>query len=848
MFDRLRHGLPASWRQRVRAWCPSGDAAPAPRVSVEGTGPPSDHPPPFAIRQRLACRLVLLIVLASSCITLLITGAQLVLEYRHLRGAIDQSFERIEPLVPGLTQQLWELNVEHLQLSVAALGNQSKLQVIRVRDQTGVVLAEAVDGGVSRHFLRRVFELRHQGQGAHRHIGTLEVYASLDPIHSQLLNDAVVLVLGNLLKTLLMVGIMLAILQRHVSARLSEVAGRIGAMLAGTLPELRLRAAARPAFDDEIELLDHMARVAHNDIQSLVAQLRSVNGALQVQVAEQQNHLRTVSLLEEVVVQMDVHRTIIKASDGWHRVLPGLGEIVGKNIACLLLREEDVVSLLDIMCSFEGGEDSVQTLRFLSNDNASRHAWIEFRVLPRHDAQGAIVGYVGVLQDVTKRQDFDIAIAHMALHDPLTALPNRSLLDDRLQVALKACERQQHRLAVLSVDIDNFKSINDGHGHKTGDKLLIAFSQRLQAQLRGDETVARWSGDEFTVLLPHVVSVSDLAARIDTLHQSLRRVYVLAGEHIALTTSLGVALFPDDGRTPDDLMYAAELAKSVAKAHGRNQILWAEELRGRQEQRHNARIRQRLTMAVERGEIQAWMQPIVRSGSRTCDRIEVLARWHDAELGWVGPEVFIPLAEDAGLIDELGRSVWNQAVAQLGAWRARGIRLQASFNVSGRQLCQQDFAAQLLASLARHGVPPQAMVLEITESVALRDDRDVALRLAELSDAGFALALDDFGTGHVSLPQLHDMPLRELKIDISLVRRIDTPVGASMIDTLIKLAEVMGLSTTAEGVETLDVADTLERMGASRLQGFALGRPMCAADFERWHAENSRALTALPHA
>jgi len=861
MFDQPLHGVTGSWLQRARWWFHVDPVSPGwaparrpPADALTASAPPTGATaatpatPRFAIRQRLARRLVLLIVLASSCITLLITGVQLAMEYRHLRSSIDHSFDRIEPFVPGITKQLWELNVEHLQLSAQALGSQSNLKRIRVRDHAGVVLAEAAEGQASHNMLRRVFDLRHEVQGANRSIGTLEVYASLDDVYDKLLHDAVVMLLSNFLKTLLMVVIMLAVLQKYVASRLGVVVRNIGGMVKDRWPEAQSRGAIKPVFDDEVDMLDHVAKFAHDEIQSLVAQLRSLNDALQGQLADQQNHLRTMSMLEEVVVELDARRHIVKASDGWQRFLPGVGDILGKDIASLLLREEDTARLLDIVRSFDGGEEGVQTLRFLFSDNVRQHAWIEFRVLPRHDLLGQVVGYVGVLQDVTKNQDFDITIAHMALHDPLTSLPNRSLLGDRLKIALKSCRNKQQRLALVSVDIDNFKSVNDAHGHKAGDKLLIEFSKRLKAHAHGDETVARWGGDEFTLLLPHVASTTDLAARVENLHQCLKRDYGLMDEHITLTTSVGVALYPDDGATPDDLMLAAEQAKGVAKSQGRNQIMWAEELRGRQEQRHHARVRQRLMKAVERGDIEAWMQPIVRSGTRECDMVEVLARWHDEELGWVSPAVFIPLAEEAGIVHDLGHAIWEQAVARLGRWRARGMDIKASINVSSRQLYRQDFTAQLLASLAVHGVPPAALVLEITESVALLDVDDASQRLAELSQAGFQLALDDFGTGYASLSQLHDMPLRELKIDISFVRRIHTPIGASMIDTIIKIAEVMGLDTIAEGVESCDIADALERLGVTRLQGYCFGRPMAAADFERWYAEHRPLQAAAPSA
>lgn len=593
-------------------------------------------------------------------------------------------------------------------------------------------------------------------------------------------------------------------------------------------------------------VIGDLTRSAHAQVQALVEPLHQANCHLREQLAEQRNQLRTVSLLEEVVVELDGQLTVTQASDGWPRVLPGVANLAGKNIRCLLVRDEDLARLRDIVRSFEQVDDALasqsQTLRFLFRGEAQRHRWIEFRMLPRLSDAGRVQGYIGVLQDVTQRQDFEVMVAQLSLRDPLTGLPNRSLLEDRLRRDLKASQLGQRRMAVLSLDIDNFKSINDALGHKTGDRLLMALGQRLLNEVAGDETVARWGGDEFSLVWPNIRSTGDLAARVEALQHRLQSNYSVLGEHVVLTTSLGVALFPDDGESAEVLLMAADRAKTAAKAQGRNQVVWAEELRGQDAHRQTARMRQRLMRAVERGEIQAWYQPIVRSGSRECDMVEVLARWHDDEFGWVSPATFIPMAEASGLIAAIGQSIWLQATRQQVAWRAQGLSIQAAVNVSSRQLHRHDFVEQLLTTLRQHGVPASAFVLEITESVALQDVADAPLRLQALREAGFQLALDDFGTGYASLSQLHDMPINELKIDISFVRRLNTEVGVSMIATIVKLAEVMGLQTIAEGVETADAADQLECLGVTRLQGHCFGRPMTADAMGDWLVREQQAI------
>ena len=655
------------------------------------------------------------------------------------------------------------------------------------------------------------------------------------------------LLLNALVPALLSAGVVLGVLHHQVLRRLRGVVADIRDMAEHTFPHTRHWPGWATDSGDDVDLVSQVARFTSGQVALLVGQLHEANAHLREQLVEQGKHLRTMSLLEEVVVELDPQLVITHASDGWARVLPGLAQLSGKNLRCLLVRDEDLTRLRDIVRSFEHGETQAesrpQSLRFLFSGEAQRHRWIEFRMLPRLDDTGQLQGYMGVLQDMTQRQDFEVMIAQLTLRDPLTGLPNRALLEDRLRTGLKASQQGQRRLAVLSLDIDNFKSINDALGHKTGDRLLMALGQRLQNEAGGDETVARWGGDEFSLVWPNVTSTSDLAARVDALQQLLRRDYGVFGEQVTLTTSLGVALYPDDGDSAEALLMAADRAKHAAKAHGRNQVVWAEELRGQHAQRQTARLRQRLMKAVERGDIQAWFQPIVRSDSRQCDMVEVLARWHDEELGWVSPATFIPMAEESGLINAIGQSIWEQAVRQQVAWRAQGIHIRAAVNVSGRQLCRQDFASQLLAGLRPHGLPPDAFVLELTESVALQEGDDAPQRLQALREAGFGLALDDFGTGYASLSRLHDMPFNELKIDISFVRRLDTEVGASMIAAIVHLADVMGLHTIAEGVETGEAADQLERLGVTRLQGYGFGHPMNSQAMSAWFARTAQAET-----
>ncbi|MEK9950629.1 MAG: EAL domain-containing protein [Curvibacter sp.] len=262
------------------------------------------------------------------------------------------------------------------------------------------------------------------------------------------------------------------------------------------------------------------------------------------------------------------------------------------------------------------------------------------------------------------------------------------------------------------------------------------------------------------------------------------------------------------------------------------------EIAQREEDRKALYIQNRLATAIREGRIRTWFQPIVDAKTRRVVSCEALARWHDETYGWVSPATFVPMAENLGLIREMGQQVWRQAIDSLHRWRERGLDMRISVNVSRRQLFTPTFTADLLEDLDRLAIPVSVVDLEITESVAMEDAEHTEKRLAELTEAGFGIAIDDFGTGYSSLSQLHDMPASKIKIDISFVRRAQTEQGSQLIQAVVKISSAFGLQTVAEGVESADIADVLTRQGVTLLQGYHFGKPMGAEDFERYLADN----------
>jgi diguanylate cyclase (GGDEF)-like protein len=439
-----------------------------------------------------------------------------------------------------------------------------------------------------------------------------------------------------------------------------------------------------------------------------------------------------------------------------------------------------------------------------------------------------------VLRDITQTYLQEKHITQMALHDALTGLPNRILLEDRIKIALRVALRDHTRVGIGFIDLDHFKNINDALGHKAGDQLLVAFSNALRGVLRSVDTLARWGGDEFVVLLPDMPSLDDIRHVAEKLSEASREPVQIEGHALPVTFSMGFTVFPDDGEDIDILLSQADRAMFHAKSQGRNMVQFYTDMTRKGLGKKDLYIQSRLATAINNGAIQAWFQPLVDARTRRIIGLEALARWHDPELGWVSPATFIPMAENLGLIAELGDQVMTGTLTMGRYLMDAGHDLMLAVNISKRQLFMPHCIANLLRDAATAGVEPARIMLEVTESVAMSEVDFAEARLRALHDAGFKLAVDDFGVGYSSLSQLHEMPVDELKIDISFTRRVRDPQGARLIQAIVGMAQALHFHVVAEGVEDAETADLLEQMGVHSLQGYHFGKPMPAADFEDW--------------
>jgi diguanylate cyclase (GGDEF)-like protein len=620
----------------------------------------------------------------------------------------------------------------------------------------------------------------------------------------------------------------------------------LGQWLSRTVRRLESVDQALDAYADQAPhdiVQQHLAaaRSRQDEINNLTDAISELVQAVETREREQAGYLETLALLEEAVLELDCDGLIRHASPGWSK-LAHCDNAVGRNLL-EFIHPDDTLALHAQCAILRSGEKNHLLFRVrLAGPNPEQQSWIECRFLGFHDEHGEVSGIRGVLRDITQSYLHEKQISHMALHDALTGLPNRVLLEDRLKIALRMATRYSDKVCVCFIDIDHFKNVNDTLGHKAGDRLLVAFANLLRGELRAGDTLARWGGDEFVLLLPGMLNEQNVREVTLKITAVIQQPLLLDGVEMRMTFSLGAAIYPDDAENSEVLFSQADRAMFYAKAQGRNQCCFFGDMTTKGIGKKELYVQNRLATAINAGQIQAWFQPIVCARSDACVGVEVLARWQDDELGWISPATFIPIAENIGLIRELGEQVWQASLAMQEYCRAAKHKLRFSVNVSKRQLFIPSFTERAIAELALRGIPIDEIMWEVTESVALRDVEHAAERLHELKAAGFKIAIDDFGTGYSSLSQLHEIHADELKIDISFVRRIHEPAGLSLVQAIIHIARALGLHTVAEGVEDAAAADALRELGVDYLQGYHFARPMPREDFLRW-LENHQAQT-----
>ncbi len=637
----------------------------------------------------------------------------------------------------------------------------------------------------------------------------------------------------SLLSSCLLLGLFLVFSHsRLVSGPIASMRRRIASMDENTISPMPR------SLEDRRDEIGDLARAFSLLAQGLAqkrGELERANATLEAKVEERTFELALLAKVfestSEAVVLTDLGGSIVKVnaayclSSGYSEA-----ELIGRNPRIMKSGKHDKAFYEDMWASItDRGYWSGEVWDRKKNGEICPK-WLTINKIV--DARGLNCNYVGISADITEVKASEARLRHLAYYDPLTGLPNRLMFRDRLEMAVARCMRFGHRLAVVFLDLDRFKYVNDTMGHSAGDKLLIEVARRLSRRVRVSDTVCRLGGDEFTLILERLRSSDDAARLAEGILSDLSAPACVDGKTVFIGASMGIAIFPFDDTTSDGLTRKADAAMYRAKERGRNTYRFVS---GDTEDSNRERLETdiQLREAVEKSRLRLHYQPIVRPDGRITGA-EALLRWKIGEDGEPTlPARSIQLAEESGVILKIGDFVIREACNAAARWREEGLETRIAVNVSARQFEHAGLPALVSEALGDSGLPPRLLEIEITEST-LMSDIEVALRtMDELKTMGVGLALDDFGTGYASLSYISRFPLDRLKIDRSFVRDAGASKNASsLVNAILAMSVSLGMKSIGEGVETEEQRDFLARSGCDEMQGFLFSRPLPAEEFE----------------
>ncbi|MBI2312637.1 MAG: EAL domain-containing protein [Betaproteobacteria bacterium] len=514
-------------------------------------------------------------------------------------------------------------------------------------------------------------------------------------------------------------------------------------------------------------------------------------------------------------------------------------EVLGKNCRFLTRDDRQQLELDTLREAIREEREGRVVLRNYRKDGSL--FWNDLHIAPVRDEDGRVTHFVGVQNDITELKRYQEDLEHQANYDVLTGLPNRNLLRDRVRQAIAYSQRYGHLVAVAFLDLDHFKFVNDSLGHNVGDALLRTVAERLRACVRDADTVARYGGDEFVLVLFDQPSEEHISSVLQRVITSVSKPFQVGDRDFLLTCSGGCSLHPQDGTDEETLLKNADAAMYRAKELGRNNFqFFTPEM--------NARVTERLSLeaslrrALERDELFLEFQPQVELATGRVIGAETLVRWNHPDLGCVPPSRFIALAEETGLIVGIGEWILDRALRQNKAWHEAGLpRLPVSVNMSARQSRHYDLVRTVAVALADSGIEPRYLELEITESMVVHGAEEFIAILERLGALGVQLAIDDFGTGYSSLSYLRRFPVDRLKVDQSFVRHVTAAAAdARITQTIITLGHNLKLKVIAEGVETREQLEFLRASHCDEIQGYYFSKPLSAADYEKLLREDRR--------
>lgn len=651
--------------------------------------------------------------------------------------------------------------------------------------------------------------------------------------------------------TLLMLYILL--FSRSLARRLSTLTDAVSSISAGQVrrpielkgnDELTELATGFNAMQEQVLLREGALRTARAELEYRVLartqELKESNQKLLAELearkrAEQVLHLLSQAVEQSPVAVMitDTQGRIEYINDTFVSVTGyARDEVIGKTPALLKSGRTSAETYRVLWSTIGQGDEWEGELLNSKRDGALY--WVYTKISPVRNSNGYITHYLAVQEDITLRREQEEKIVFQAQYDALTGLPNRVLALDRLSQTIHTAKREMQMVALMFIDLDDFKKINDSLGHHIGDELLIQASHRLCQAVRNEDTVARYGGDEFLVIIGDLSEIADSRTIVDKILDKFAPPFTVSGYDLVVTPSIGLAIYPNDGEDPTTLMRNADLAMYQAKDQGRNTYqFFTQEIHDYSLKR--LEMERHLHHALERDEMRVFYQPLMETENRRMVGAEALIRWENATIGWVMPDRFIEIAEHTGLICPIGDWILTESCRQVQRWQTQSHRkLHLSVNISPRQFQAKCIVKSVEHALQHSGFPAHQLHLEVTEGLLIRNQSEAKETLAELREMGVKLVLDDFGTGYSSLSYLRSFPFHSMKIDRSFVKEITTLADArSLIAAAINMGKSLGLKVVAEGVETEEQLTLLRELGCAYAQGYLFSKPQTADDFRK---------------
>jgi diguanylate cyclase (GGDEF)-like protein/PAS domain S-box-containing protein len=787
--------------------------------------------------KRLAPRLLAAILLASSAFALIATAVQLYGDYRNEIDTIHDELAQIErSTLDALANSVWSYNETQIQLTLNGLLQVRDVQRVEVRASGNESFtAGKLHGGRT---IERVYELR---EPTNRNVvlGSLRVQIGLDGVYQRLLDRALIILATESAKAFFVALFILLLVSRWVTRHLEHMAGYARDLSLERLGRepLQLRRHGQPGdeLDQVATALNDMSRELGRELER-----RAAADAERERLFRAYEHNRWLlqSIIDNTpaaIFVRDLQSRFLLVNRRYREAFTGGADVVGRRVDEVFAAEHAEGFLLADQRAVRSGGHAEHEVDTTHGDGARTYLTQRF---PLRRADGELFAIGCVATDITERKQNEERIRYLAQNDVLTGLPNRMVFRDRVAQAIAQAQRSGAQVAVMFLDLDHFKNVNDSLGHDTGDELLKAAAQRLRACLRAGDTAARQGGDEFVICLPTLREGQHAIAIAEKLLETLRQPFPIAGNELHVRGSLGISLYPGDGTDADALMRAADAAMYHAKEKGRDTFrFFTAELNHTAQRR--LEIANRLYEAMEHGEFKLHYQPKVELRTGRIFGAEALIRWPQSDGSFIAPNEFIRVAEETGLIGPLGEWILRDACAEAARWHASGHRgISVAVNLSPQQLLRPGFPEFTEQVLRETGLPPQSLEIEITEGVLMARSAENMAALESLAALGVGLAIDDFGTGYSSLAYLQRFPVSVLKIDRSFTDGLGVEAGDTAIVTaIIAMAHSLRLAVVAEGVETAEQARLLKAHGCEAAQGFHFSRAVPPAQFVRLLAD-----------